>query len=330
MWSVVARMIQYCDRWKELTMDTSAYTLSRFGSIQHRLPWLESLSIDLHVGGHVDPIHVLEFAPRLRRVELKSIIRPSLLKLPWYQLTDLEARPDSMSSLLAILHLSSNLINLKLYSPTTHIETSLQSTAILPTLISLNVSLMCDTAPFVDKIRCPALRTLDMMTTSASWASDEFIIFLSSCKSLEYFLIEYTKRRGPTLDLVPCLQAVPWLTALCLCIDKKANWLMEDTLTRLTYTESAPLCLLPALEQFYAVETTLDGRLLAKMVQSRMASSMPDIAQLQVLRLDVDLDLFHFDQESMEVIAGAITSGLHIAIPDHHLFDPGIAKIGHW
>lgn len=320
MWPVLMRVTQYCDRWRDLILDISASTLSRFGSVRHRLPWLECLAIQLHFGNHSESINVFEFAPRLGAVKLKSVVHPSLFKLPWHQLTDLETSSHYLDALLAILHQSFNLINLKLSSSTSAIGFSSHTTATLPHLLSLDIHMPCSTTALFDKIRCPALQTLHLMITTASWVSDEFIIFLSSCTSLNSLSITHTNRRGSTLDLVPCLQAVPSVTSLRLSIDMEVNWLMEDMLTQMTCTDPTAGCLLPALTKFEVVETALDGRLFAKMLQSRTTLVGPGIAQLKILDLTVKPSLFHFDRESAEIMVDIINSDLTVLMPSYYRY----------
>lgn len=47
IWPSISRIIQYCDRWQELSVHMSTSVLSRFGSIQYRLRLLEKYSFNL-------------------------------------------------------------------------------------------------------------------------------------------------------------------------------------------------------------------------------------------------------------------------------------------
>jgi hypothetical protein len=87
-------LVQYCDRWKTLELCIPESAIPRLRSIRHRLPSLESLSIqnpkESQFWSH--EFSIFEFAPRLSKLSLgPGIFHDARFKIPWHQLTELTA-----------------------------------------------------------------------------------------------------------------------------------------------------------------------------------------------------------------------------------------------
>lgn len=121
---------------------------------------------------------------------------------------------------------------------------------------------------------------------------------LSYHSSLRRLSIARPKADKSIINIIPCLEVIPSLTTLILDLGKE--WPQENTLKRLTVTDSAMAGgLLPALKNLRIVDMILDGPLLAATVRSHIAIENPGMAQLRTLTLSIGTDLLHFDHESM-------------------------------
>ncbi|KAF7969962.1 hypothetical protein HWV62_25514 [Athelia sp. TMB] len=317
-WPATSKAIQYCDRWKELDFfPASASILSRFGSVRHRLWWLEKLSLDI-INDHIEPIDIFEFSPRLRHVNLKSVIKPSRLYLPWSQLETLEILVGGMPHLLAILDLSINIVNLTLHSSKNEIlDQSSLGPFILHRLISLKVLMPCDIQNLCAKIRCPKLKSLEILTSASSLESPQLSAFLASSPLLERLTIQYHKP-GYFPDLVSCLSAVPTLSILELDMCWEAVDCTSTVLEEMVCLQGGGGCLLPALEELSVQGPELDGDFLAKMILFRNEGTIGglQVSPLKRLRLytSPQLPLLHADHEELDRFFNAIKCGKPLLI----------------
>lgn len=320
MWPVLSQVIRYCDRWQHLVLEMPASTLGRFHSVEHRIPALETLSIDILPGSHTEPITAFQFAPRLCRLRLESDIEAQIIKLPWHQLTSFSGRCDSLARCFALLSLMPNLVDLTLSASETEFDTSSSMTAILPHLVSLDVSLTCETAALFERLRCPILNTLRVWAPGVLWESGGFVQFLSCCTWLRHLTIARSIFDSSILNIIPCVEVIPSLTTLILDA-AYFDWRAEDTLRQLTVTDSSMArCLLPALENLHIKLMPLARPQFAAMVRSRIAPGNPGTAQLRTLTLSVVRQLLRFDQESMRGLCANLENGIEIELPFSVLF----------
>jgi len=81
---VIAPLVRHSGRWRVVTFETSPSIVAAFRGIQHRLPRLRSLSLDLSRGDEATSLKLFSDAPSLTEVTI-SDLNPQL-ELPWGQL----------------------------------------------------------------------------------------------------------------------------------------------------------------------------------------------------------------------------------------------------
>ena len=109
----IAVLVQYCDRWQHLDINFHRRMhVSCLSSIRHHLPLLESLRIQ----GSADFSGIFQVAPRLQTL---CVDAPVSLKVPWYQLTELETHDVNCSvDCLRMLQFAPNLVKCTMYKST--------------------------------------------------------------------------------------------------------------------------------------------------------------------------------------------------------------------
>ncbi|KAF7984408.1 hypothetical protein HWV62_14454 [Athelia sp. TMB] len=312
LWPAVAQVVQYCDRWRELDIEAPTSILCRMTPVRHRLCLLEKLTIDI-IHDCEEHIKNFDYAPRLRWVKIKAAVHPLMLLLPWGQLDNLEIVVYRLAPLLAILELSSNIKHLALENSPKYLDAfpCTRQTVTLRHVASLRICILQDSMSLFTKIRCPNLTSLKIQTSAASLMSVEFQALLASSPSLAHLSIQYNKIFGPTVDLVPCLTAVPWLSSLEIDM-RGAPWLSEEMVVAMTHAADSG-CLLQGLEELTVLGPQLDACLLADMIISRYNPGDPNKPSLKRVNAGFqdDTELKNYlNKEQARTLIRAIDNGM--------------------
>ena len=235
---VIAVLVQHCDRWRHLDLRIGDTMVSCLSPIKHHLPWLESLRIRIPT----HPLDVFEVALRLHNL----VLGPGLLypgfKVPWHQLTHLDAHVTDITQCLETLQLTPNLARCTLRN-----ESMLGSSTILqhiPTLTFPHLHLFNMWCIHPDEIfrhlQLPVIHTLRIVYRDERWkkyknlkwfSRQPFMTFLSShtlCK-LALGILDQPEDSG---HIAHCLRATPSLKELSL--RGSGSWVTADFLCLLT------------------------------------------------------------------------------------------------
>jgi hypothetical protein len=347
MWPVISQLVKYCDRWKHVEINLPSPMLLRLYSVRHRLPWLESLHISKQdIRFHLPlALDIFDFAPRLRILRIDSRILLGKLKVPWNQLTELDAHYTSVTACLSILQLVPNLIKCKMHcdswvNPTDSILSHPMPILRFQHLQSLCIDTIGNPGVLVDHLELTVLRDVHIIydysirqnSDEESWLSQQpFISFLSrSSHTLRSLVITNELAHGqPRPILTKCLQATPSLVELK--VGGVNGWFTPDTLDQLTCrSASAELrtYLIPELEVLEIGESSINPQLFTDMIESRwrMAESNGTIARLQNVRFELGQPVeeddgiicnpIKFDAETLDRLRNYQHEGMNISIVD--------------
>jgi hypothetical protein len=123
----IAVLVQFCHRWKDLDITLPFTTMICLDSIRYRLPLLESLRIchQHSLERWRQELNLFDYAPRLRGLYIEGRIPYRMLKIPWHQLTELDAPFHSIAECFETLQLLPNLVKCtvdKSFGPSGHIS----------------------------------------------------------------------------------------------------------------------------------------------------------------------------------------------------------------
>ena len=285
MQPAISVLVQYCDRWKILELRIPESTIPRLQSIRHRLPSLESLSIqnpkELRFWSCEFNIHefsIFEFAPRLNKLFLGPGIFHVKLKIPWHQLIELTAHIKNVTECLEILQLVPNLVKCIIYNASSTSEASipLQNIPILtfPRLRSFSLLHAVRPDEIFKYLQLPIIHALHIAydderksSEDLKWFSQQpFIVLLSSSHTLRKLEIDCLRVREDSVDIVRCLRAVPSLKELCL--RGSGGWITADLLRLFTRQENID-ALVPALEVIEIRDHSIPSYDCISMIESR-------------------------------------------------------------
>ena len=344
MWPTIAELVQYCDRWKDIEIALPASMVYRFYPVTHRLPWLESLRFDRRSTREPWPreLNIFEYAPRLRRLYISLGISHKTLKLPWAQLTELEAFFDNITICLETLQLVPNIVKCTLHCDSwfeeddyivSHYIPNLQ----FPHLLFLHLYIVGNPTELFNCLQIPKLHSIRVISSynplqseEERWISQQpFISFLSRCHNLCSLTINGILEGGERPNLARCLGALPSLTHLA--VIGANGWFTSDIFGQLTPTAPSGIsgtCLVPQLEVLKIGDTFVDLRLFAKMIESRrVRDDSRNVAQLKDVRFELyqlpvdddDDDIqvsIEFDAEALDLLRSCQDEGMNISIID--------------
>jgi F-box-like len=283
MQSAISVLVQYCDRWKILKLRIPESTIPRLQSIRHRLPSLESLSIqnpkESRFWSH--EFSIFEFAPRLSKLSLGPGIFHARLKIPWHQLTELTAHIKNITECLEILQLVPNLVKCIVYNVSSTSEASipLQNTPTLtfPRLRSFSVLHSVSPDEIFKHLQLPIIHALHVAynderksSKDLRWFSQQpFLSLLSSSHTLRKLEIDCLRVHEDSVHVVCCLRAAPSLEELCL--RGSGGWITADLLRLLTRQENID-ALVPALEVVEIRDHSIPSYDCMSMIESRQVT----------------------------------------------------------
>ena len=243
----LAALVQYCDRWKDLSLCIEERMVSRLYSIKHRLPWLESLQIQNAKESQSwrlsQELDIFELAPRLRNLSLGHGICHAKLKIPWRQLTELTVHLNNITEGLDILRLVPNLVKCILYNAPSMSEASEpilppQTLLEFPRLRSFSVLRSVRPNEIFKHLELPIIRALHIECGNEerrdAWFSRQpFMSLLSrSSHTLRKLEIDCLRVDEDTVHIAHCLRAMPSLAELSL--RGSGCWITADFLCLLT------------------------------------------------------------------------------------------------
>lgn len=160
---VIAAVEQYSGTWRDLSLDIPHTQLYLFRS-DLPLPQLERLTIRTAFLPLMDPINAFRSASALRQLTLADIVHPTVLRLPWTQITSFESysnylRPEEF---LAILQYTPNIEKcaVTIYN---RASDRLPDVAPLMFLVSLSLQTQIpEVLDIFDNISVSALQVLDL------------------------------------------------------------------------------------------------------------------------------------------------------------------------
>ncbi|KIM77200.1 hypothetical protein PILCRDRAFT_825552 [Piloderma croceum F 1598] len=259
----ISALVQYCDRWKILELCIPESAISRLRSIRHRLPSLESLSI--------------QNPKASRKLSLGPGIFHARFKIPWHQLTELTAHIKNMTECLEILQLVPNLDKCIVYNASSTSEASipLQNTPILtfPRLRYFSVLHSIRPDEILKHLRLPIIHALhiaynnERQSEDLKWFSQQpFMSLLSSSHTLRKLEIDCLRVREDSVHVVHCLRGAPSLEELCL--RGSGGWITPDLLHLLTRRADIDV-LVPALEVVAIRDHSIPSYDCMSMIESR-------------------------------------------------------------
>lgn len=261
------------DRWEHLNLTVSYPLLHVFRSAKSRFSRLQTLSIESNTLGE-GILDAFEIAPHLHSLTIGHNIFPSMLRVPWSQLTYCDMHPYQLSidDCFEVLQHASNLeeYHLHLHRPGPH-----QSRPLIrhERLRELSIQACTQLGPLFDKLTLPALQAFSCSAYEYRyrWAQPQFLSLLSrSACALQVFCLDFLSAQLIDDDLAQILQLVPSLNKLALRHECARKSLTRTLLGRLTPVPQELACLLPNLTTFALdVYFELDGEAFADMIESR-------------------------------------------------------------
>ncbi|KIM80375.1 hypothetical protein PILCRDRAFT_89650 [Piloderma croceum F 1598] len=273
--SVIAVLVQYCDRWQHLDMNFYRTRASCLSSIRHNLPLLESLRIRSSTAF----VNIFEVAPHLHTLSLDSWSSRIRLKVPWSQLTELETQVSCSTDGLYTLKLMPNLVKCTMHK-------SDNSGSVLPHNISVitlsHLRFFCILGIRPDNIfnhlhlpTISALRIGYQEMSGMRWYSRQPFMSLLSSRTLRKLEIEDgLDEYQDSTHIGHFLQATPALEELHL---RGLNypWVTDDLLHLLTRCANTDV-LVPALETLEISSELIPCGPSTSMIESRWRIAKED------------------------------------------------------
>jgi hypothetical protein len=344
MWSTIALLIQYCDRWSHIELGLPSSMIRRLSSVRHRLLWLESLRIEnQNQKSWPKELDIFEYAPRLRALQLESGVPRDAFKVPWSQLRELDVHYENVTECLETLQLAPNLdrciigcreswfhtIDFNLSRPFPILR--------FPNLLILGIGDVEDPADLIDHLDLPILRDLDVEYSTdgrgeESWLSmPPFLSFLSRCShTLRRLCITDCSYVQPILNLAECLRNTPLLSELV--VHGSRGSFSPDLLGKLTRVEDAltgtQSHLVPELAVLDIIEADIELHLFGAMVHSRWripSNSRHPIKRLKTVRCELRMydTPTVFDPESLSNLLKCREEGMEIWVNSLSAVDDG-------
>ncbi|KIM77201.1 hypothetical protein PILCRDRAFT_12204 [Piloderma croceum F 1598] len=325
---VIAVLVQHCDRWRHLDLYLDDSMLPCLSSIKHHLPWLESIRIERPTRPR--ELDVFEVAPRLRSFCSGPHVYFTGLKLPWHQLTDLNAHIHTITECLNILQLVPNLVKCTLYNQSSLSEASTppQNIPILtfPHLRFFSI-LRIHPDEIFKHLQLPVIHTLHVLyqdkwkrkrSKDLKWFARQPFMSLLSCSShtLRKLVIDHLVEFEDSVHIAHCLRATPLLEALCL--RGPGFWVTADFLRLLTRQGNIKE-LVPNLEDLEIHDRYISCDHSTSMIESRWRVGEDDNdagARLKRLRFEMSAytDKWLVDAEILNRLRKCRQEGMVISI----------------
>ena len=303
--AVIAVLVQHCDRWRHLDLRIHPTMVPCLSSIKHRLPWLESLRIQLPTR-HFHELDIFEVAPRLRILFLGPNILHTMLKVPWHQVKDLHAHVDTVTKCLETLQLMPNLVKCTIQaSPMSKASILLHDIPILtfPHLRFFHI-LQLHPDEIFNNIKLPIIHTLHVSyynkwkrREDLKWFSRRPFMSLLSCSShtLRKLVIDHLDESEDSARIAHCLRASPSLEELCLRGGSFA-WVTADLLRQLTRQANIEV-LVPRLEVLEISGYSIPCHHSTSMIESRWRIGDDDDAGARLKRLHFEMSYMSWVKE---------------------------------
>ena len=279
----IAVLVQFCDRWKDLDIALPFTTMSCLDSIRHRLPLLESLRICYQHSSerwHRE-LNLFDYAPRLRGLCIKGRIPYHMLKIPWHQLTELDAPFHSIAECFETLQLSLSLIKCTVdnsFGPSGDISDPESRTITIqfPHMRFFKITSPDYSSDIFSCVKLPILHELHVAYQCndfviPSWLPQQpFLSLLShSSRTLRKLKLGSLYKYTDSAYIAHCLRSLPSLTELSL--RGWRGWLTADLLGPLTRGPlvNAGNYLVPNLEVLEIHDSAIDIYCSANMIESR-------------------------------------------------------------
>jgi hypothetical protein len=277
--SVLDLLLPYCERWEHVTFAASPDMAKQLAGVKHRLPHLQSLSIDQvnQDSSWPQPLEAFQFAPRLRYLTVGYRLTADAIKLPWHSLTKLVIHNTSGHRAMQFLRNCPNIVECDLHVVSDDLPTGTPLS--LAHLRTLDLATCSNWVNIFNFLTLPALRDFELVfvndDASQSWKGrPQFITLLhrSAC-SLEKLTIDLDTKSLSEKDLILCLEATPTLTHLHIR-DCATTAITRKVLNQMTYRDSnkkQSICLAPKLVDFRidSYRKPYKDRSLSDMIQSR-------------------------------------------------------------
>jgi F-box-like len=204
-----------CERWYESVLFLPPAVMASLSSVKNRLPRLQKLTIRASSATIIDQFSC---APRLRHLNLGSIIPPSIITVPWNQLQCLTLQCLTIGmcradSCLEYLRLTPNLLECTLSLKSGSLLGS-QPPVQLPQLRS--IILRGDPSCILDSLQVPELREVSICPRGYRWIATPRLTSLFSRCSLRVFSFDFNAIIDcpSDNDMIQLLQASPTLVEL--------------------------------------------------------------------------------------------------------------------
>jgi len=264
-------LMQHSNRWEDVTLDLGPYSFRTLSAIRNSLSCMKTLSVDIPWPSQYLPtFDAFEFAPQLRSLETGCYFSPSMLKIPWAQLTNCVFNFSTVQECLEAFHQTAHLLTCKVIIPEHVVESSSQWPHVyLDQLTSMTVILQEDATIFFDHLTLPALQNLYYFNGSGpSFRRLNSLLARSACALRTLVLGSTLETRVPEDEFLELLRIVPSLVELSLQCGISTRGCVELTDRR---SENAlASCLVERLEILRICRPFgFDDQAFADMIQSR-------------------------------------------------------------
>ena len=273
---ILAFLLRYCNRWQHISLCIPSETLQCLEATRGNLKRLETMRICSVHGHRYSVEHIVNSAPRLRKVSLNCQFIGNNLSGSWAQLTELDTGYFSYAAkdCLSLLQSMGNLQKLSIYIGGGVVEGHHHLVLSHP-LVSLHAR---GQRMLFDHITLPNLRDLNVGEIDSKLPQFQLISFLErSSPPLQSFSFRFLEQRGAVWkdNMVQILLRTPSLRSLCLVYDycDVGGGTFLKRLSPRKLDNGQINCLIPKLDtislQLESQLVTPDYGALKKMVESR-------------------------------------------------------------
>ena len=319
--SVIAVLVQYCDRWQHLDVSFYRTPPSCLSSIRHNLPSLESLRIRSSTAF----VNIFEVAPRLQTLLLDDWMSRIRLKIPWSQLTQLETQVSCSTDGLYTLKFMPNLVKCTMHKPNNSGDILPHNISVI-TLSHLRFFCLLRIRPdnMFNHLHLPTISTLRIgyqdkwQTSNTRWYSRQpFMSLLSSCTLRKLEIGDGLDGYEDSTHIAHFLQAAPTLEELHLR-GPSYPWVTADLLHLLTRRPNTDV-LVPALEALEISSPSIPCGPSTSMIESRWRIAKEDgsggarLKRLQ-FKISASLEDWSADAENLNRLRKCRQEGMVISI----------------
>jgi hypothetical protein len=326
--NILETLVLHSHRWHELDLQISLFLLRILGTQTKRkgFPSLSRLTLSLvdedGQSFRGDPLEAFQSAPKLESVSVNTR-RSSLVKLPWSNVRHLSLREISVGEFLRVFGSTVNLVECSLLvGPPYKLQTDNSGGDVsLPLRQSaLKTLFLCCKPDVLDDLELPALESLYIAETTLSKFSFDPLISLVHRSASDIQILGLSGILLHDDGLHDALSALPNLVELILADwtpTTRESWSLNNLVADLTvYEGSMRSPLVPKLRTLvvddYSSGRTVDGDLLASMVESRMCGAGGGLLKLALhgVSLDINgLDVFGRLRQFKEEMTFVVTMG---------------------